>query len=319
MLSCVGASTSSIENLLVVLTLFGACAGITPLAAFGWIMSTHLALYPATLVFPVIFLLGFGLDTPPRKFFKDFKLLGGSHLSNTADTELYQKRGAKVIESMEQQLNFSWKPVLSFVVWSAFWCIYILGLCSISVKHQGGLQEMLKETYGFILVVEDLSPNLGLFWYFFTEIFDFFREFFLLVFHANVLFMLLPLTIRLNHRPCFLAFVLLTIVSMLKAYPVVGDAALYFSLIPLFIHELAGMRFSFLLLNGFLGISLLSPAMYNLWIWRGTGNANFYFATALVYACLELILVIESVGTMLSYDRSFQKLLKTSGAQQEKS
>lgn len=168
---------------------------------------------------------------------------------------------------------------------------------------------MFKETYGFILTVEDLSPNLGVFWYFFTEIFDFFRVFFLLVFHSNILFMILPLSIRLNHRPCFLAFIFVAITAMLKSYPSVGDSALYLGLSALFVNELAGMRFSFFLLNGLTGIILLSPVMYNLWIWRGTGNANFYFATALAYACFELILIVESVGTMLCHDRSLRKLL----------
>lgn len=105
-------------------------------------------------------------------------------------------------------------------------------------------------TYGFILTVEDLSPNIGVLWwvlidpyvvfwlwsnlvqrlsflliqcrYFFAEVFDFFRNFFLIVFHVNILFMMLPLAIRLNHRPCFLAFVYIAISSILKSYPSVS-------------------------------------------------------------------------------------------------
>lgn len=162
---------------------------------------------------------------------------------------------------------------------------------------------MFKETYGFILTVEDLSPNLGVFWYFFVEIFDFFKLFFLLVFHVNIFFMVLPLTICLNHQPSFLAFIFVAITSMLKSYPFVGDFAIYLSLIPLLMNELAEMCFSFFLFNGFTRISLLSPVMYNLWIWR-TGNANFYFATTLAYVCFEVLLIVESVRTVLEHDRS---------------
>lgn len=65
--------------------------------------------------------------------------------------------------------------------------------------------------------------NLPLtFRYFFAEVFDFFRSFFLIVFHVNILFMLLPLAIRLKHRPCFLAFIYLAISSLLKSYPSVS-------------------------------------------------------------------------------------------------
>jgi len=38
----------------------------------------------------------------------------------------------------------------------------------------------------------------------------------------NILFMILPLAIRLKHRPCFLAFVYIAICSMLKSYPSVS-------------------------------------------------------------------------------------------------
>jgi len=123
--------------------------------------------------------------------------------------------------------------------------------------------------------------------------------------------MLLPLAVRLNHRPCFLAFVYIAIASMLKSYPSVGDLALYMGLLGLFINELADMQLSFFLFCGYVGVSLLSPVMHNLWIWRGTGNANFYFATAMAYACLQIILVVESVGAMLNHDRKLRKLSAT--------
>ncbi|PNX57086.1 phosphatidylinositol glycan anchor biosynthesis class U, partial [Trifolium pratense] len=77
----------------------------------------------------------------------------------------------------------------------------------------------LCRTYGFILTIQDLSPNIGVFWYFFAEVFDFFRSFFLIVFHGNILLMIVPLALRLNHRPCFLAFVYIVLSSMLKSYP----------------------------------------------------------------------------------------------------
>lgn len=58
--------------------------------------------------------------------------------------------------------------------------------------------------------------------YFFAEVFDFFRNFFLMVFNMNIIFMVLPLAIRLKHRPCFLAFVYTAIVAILKSYPSVS-------------------------------------------------------------------------------------------------
>ncbi|KAL6544060.1 hypothetical protein OROGR_010557 [Orobanche gracilis] len=280
--SGIGFNTSPIENLFVILALYGASAGMN-----------------------VIFLLGYGPDAPPRKLFVQ------SVVQGEAEHVELKSLGSKPIKT------FSRQRVLLFVLWAFIWISYVLILCAISMREYGGLGEMFtscmiwRKTYGFILSVEDLSPNIGVLWYFFAEVFDFFRNFFLIVFHVNILFVILPLAIRLNHRPCFLVFVYLAISSMLKSYPSVGDSALYLSLLGLFVNELAEMQFSFFLFCGYVGVSLLSPVMHNLWIWRGTGNANFYFATAMAYACFQIVLVVESVSAMLNYDRKIGKLRGT--------
>ncbi|XP_058751285.1 uncharacterized protein LOC131624351 [Vicia villosa] len=302
--ACVGLSTSVIENLMVVLTLYGACARVAPLAAFGWVVATHLSLYPAILIIPVILLFGYGPDAPPRKLFRPRKNLEvddstSSNMNCLEDELVNEKRMIKV---------FSWRPVVLFLFWVLMWSSYVLILCGICVQQHGGLQEMFKRSYGFILNIQDLSPNIGVFWYFFAEVFDFFRSFFLIVFHGNILLLIVPLAIRLNHRPCFLAFVYIVLSSILKSYPSVGDSALYLGLLGLFAYELKDMQYSFFLFSGYVGVSLFSPVMHNLWIWRGTGNANFYFATAIGYAFLQIILVIESVSAMLNHDRMFTKL-----------
>ncbi|KZV52600.1 phosphatidylinositol glycan anchor biosynthesis class U protein [Dorcoceras hygrometricum] len=217
MVTCVGFNTSPIDNMFVILSLYGASAGLPPLAAFGWVVATHLSLYPVVLVVPVIFLLGYGLDAPPRKLFL---------LSNSQVDEKPTEHGVHktlLIKATETS-SFRWRRVIFFIFWACIWITYVLFLCAGSVREYGGLGEMFNRTYGFILTVKDLSPNIGVMWYFFAEVFDFFRK----------------------------------------------------------------MKFSFFLFCGYVGISLLSPVMHNLWIWRGTGNANFYFATAMAYACFQV-------------------------------
>ncbi|TXG50982.1 hypothetical protein EZV62_023506 [Acer yangbiense] len=337
--ACVGLSTSPIENLAIILSLYGACTRLPSLAAFGWVVATHLSLYPAILIVPLIFLLGYGLDAPPRKLFVQRRHgKGGDNPSSGSSCQQEE-----LLNQSKPPLTFSWKPVMHFLFWASVWSVYVLALCSLSVKQKGGLWEMFERmniillalfglyrssklnnmdkqvvldavpvfTYGFILTVEDLSPNMGVLWYFFAEVFDFFRNFFLIVFHMNILFMILPLAIRLNHRPCFLAFVYIMISSMLKSYPSVGDSALCLGLFGLFIFELADMQFSFFLFCGYVGVSLLSPVMHNLWIWRGTGNANFYYATAMAFACFQIVLMVQSTSAMLNHDRKLRKLSVT--------
>ncbi|CAH9084288.1 unnamed protein product [Cuscuta epithymum] len=306
--TCLGFNTTPIENMFVIISLYGACKGLAPLAAFGWTIASHFSLYPSVLILPVILLLGYGPDAPPKKLFMQLHSAKDKDISSSERNTNH----SSLMDQIKEVTLFSWRPVVVFVSWAFIWTAYLLVLCGIFMRDFGGLQEMFKRTYGFILTMQDLSPNIGVLWYFFAEVFDFFRNFFLIVFHVNILFMIVPLAIRLYHRPCFLAFVYMTICAMLKSYPSVGDSALYLGLLALFVNELSEMPFSFFLFCGYVGVSLLSPVMHNLWIWRGTGNANFYFATAMAYACFQVVLVVESISSTLNHDRRIAKLIKAS-------
>ncbi|KIH56523.1 GPI transamidase subunit PIG-U [Ancylostoma duodenale] len=54
----------------------------------------------------------------------------------------------------------------------------------------------IEDTYGFILKVDDLTPNVGLVWYFFTQVFEHFRAFYLAVFQINLLVYVVPLLLN---------------------------------------------------------------------------------------------------------------------------
>lgn len=45
-----------------------------------------------------------------------------------------------------------------------------------------GSTRWVSQTWGAAFQLQDLEPNIGLWWYFFTEMFDHFRPFFLVVF-----------------------------------------------------------------------------------------------------------------------------------------
>lgn len=52
--------------------------------------------------------------------------------------------------------------------------------------------------YSIVLFMTDLTPNIGLWWYFFTEMFEDFRSFFLVVFQLHLLIYVVPLCIQLR-------------------------------------------------------------------------------------------------------------------------
>lgn len=56
--------------------------------------------------------------------------------------------------------------------------------------------QFIDDAYGFVLAVRDLTPNIGLFWYFFTEVFSHFRHYFLFAFQLHCFAYALPAAIR---------------------------------------------------------------------------------------------------------------------------
>lgn len=59
--------------------------------------------------------------------------------------------------------------------------------------------QFLGSTYGVQLTLVDLTPNIGLWWYFFIEMFDSFRTFFLGVFWLHMASYVGALTLRIRY------------------------------------------------------------------------------------------------------------------------
>ncbi|XP_032238819.1 phosphatidylinositol glycan anchor biosynthesis class U protein [Nematostella vectensis] len=174
------------------------------------------------------------------------------------------------------------KIVLLFILWLG-------GLLSLSYQLFNSL-DFMKATYGFILSVPDLTPNIGLFWYFFTEMFEHFRPFFLWVFQLNAFFYCLPLTIKLRQNPGFLACMLVSVIAIMKSYPAFGDAGLSMALLVIWKHTFPYMRNAFLITCLLLFATFLAPIFWYLWIYAGSANANFFFAITLVYSTAQILL-----------------------------
>ncbi|XP_042856393.1 phosphatidylinositol glycan anchor biosynthesis class U protein-like [Penaeus japonicus] len=177
------------------------------------------------------------------------------------------------------------KPLVSFSV--------SLGLLMVISAEIAGGWEFLEATYGFILAAPDLTPNIGLFWYFFTEMFEHFRLFFLATFQINAFVYVLPLAIRLRKDPVLLATALLAFTAVFRSYPALGDVGIYLSLLPMWKHLYPFMRQTFIVGCMFVATSVLGPIMYNLWIFSGSANANFYFAVTLAFNTAQIFLVTD--------------------------
>jgi phosphatidylinositol glycan class U len=162
--------------------------------------------------------------------------------------------------------------------------------------------ERVLQSYGTSVLTSDLQPNIGLFWYYFTEIFTHFRAFFLFVFQYHLFVYFIPLTWRLKEHPELVYWALVAAMAIFKAYPSVADISLHVSMLPLFVHKLRELHYGFVIGCGFVYITVLAPIIWRMWIFTGTGNANFYYGLNLALAVLQILLVTDSLSAILKRD-----------------
>lgn len=257
--TCIARSTSAITNLFVLTAIAKASQGASITFIFALALASYLSMHPI-LLFPPLLIL------------------------------CYDARASKA-KSAPNSLTYTLSHVAGLGLASSG-LLYISSLLT-------GSWEFLAATYGVRLLLPDLTPNVGLWWYFFTEMFDSFREFFLGVFWLHVASYMPGLTIRLRKQPLFVAATLTGIFAVFTPYPSIADAALYLSLVPLFRHLFPLMRYSFLASAAILYTSFLGPAFYHLWIYAGSGNANFFYAITLVWSLGLSIIIGDSMYAAL--------------------
>jgi GPI-anchor transamidase subunit U len=116
---------------------------------------------------------------------------------------------------------------------------------------------------------------------------------------------MIPMSICLRRRPVLLFWVLFTYITMLKPYPSVADLAVEFGLLPLFYQLVFEFipRF-FVIVQMFLYSFVLMPLAWNAWLYQGSGNANFYYASTLVVGIAQIWLLIEILH--LALERAYQ-------------
>ncbi|KAI0311993.1 GPI transamidase subunit PIG-U [Amylostereum chailletii] len=158
---------------------------------------------------------------------------------------------------------------------------YFVALAFVSTLVSGGWGWMLS-TWGAGFTLPDLTPNPGLWWYFFTEMFDHFRPFFLMVFSVHLLIYVAPLCIKFQHDPLYAAFLLIGVLAAFKPYITLADPGLFLSMFALFPEIYPHLRYAPVTVLLHLHASLLLPLFHHLWVGAGTGNANFFYASTLV-------------------------------------
>ncbi|KAK9381913.1 GPI transamidase subunit PIG-U [Kockiozyma suomiensis] len=195
-----------------------------------------------------------------------------------------------------------WSPTKAFSNCAVTVLLYAAafgGLSLLGYFMSGGSFQYIKSTYGTLLFFSDLVPNMGLWWYFFMEIFDSFRPLFTYIFQLYSLIYVLPITIRLQKEPLFAIVSILGVTLISKAYPELGDLGIYISLLSLYQHIFTNVRYALLSALVIIHALVLAPNFYHLWIYLGSGNANFFYAISLVYAIGVTLILTDTLRAIL--------------------
>ncbi|CUS22789.1 LAQU0S07e00122g1_1 [Lachancea quebecensis] len=181
----------------------------------------------------------------------------------------------------------------------------LAGLLLSSYKINDENWNYLFSTYGVIITFSKIIPNLGLWWYFFVELFEMFIPFFKAVFNLFVVSCIIPFSLRFHKQP-FYAFILcLCWITLTKSYPTLGEGGFLLSFVPFFRPLFGYFRYSVISTLLFIHVSVLSPVFYHLWVDLGSGNSNFFYAISLVYALGLATVLVDLVWAMLriEYDK----------------
>lgn len=112
------------------------------------------------------------------------------------------------------------------------------------------------------------------------------------------------------------------IIAAFKSYPAIGDIGIQVALIPLVFDEIkgeenrifeliiTGNRYGFIVVIVGVFVSVLAPIFWSMWIYQGTGNANFYYAINLALTLAQVMFIIDSIAVVLKEDYAVKKQVK---------
>ena len=103
----------------------------------------------------------------------------------------------------------------------------------------------------------------------------------------------------MRSQPLVVLTLLLGIFSIFKPYPSISDTSLFLAMLPLYRHVLPLMRYTYVASATILYATFLGPAFYHLWIYAGSGNANFFYAITLVWSLGQSLLVSDLTFAVL--------------------
>lgn len=213
LLACFGRPTTTFAAFFTLLSVKHACQAKLTTAAFALAIASYISLHPILLLLPIGLLCYDQLCV---------QLAGTA--TKTEDGISGKGRTKRIACSQEllpSLLPFAIVLVSTFAASTGF----LLAISRLLLPSW----QFLDSVYMTPLTMPDLTPNSGLWWYFFIEMFDAFREFFLGVFWLHMLSYSIPFCIRFRKQPLAAVVLMLGITAVFQPYANVGDVGTWLS------------------------------------------------------------------------------------------
>ncbi|GAC99404.1 cell division cycle protein 91 [Pseudozyma hubeiensis SY62] len=306
--TCISRSSVSLEIVALLAAIHSAVSASAILLAVCWAISSCLSLYPV-LFLPMLVQL---CRSRAGELIYEREVARIGKDANSTDTiKATRQRGflADRVRSAKRFAVFKCILLMPVALAGGLWLSRAIVLNPSSTSASAlllGLPTILQiplhhgwawteQVYGSVVLCTDLTPNLGLWWYFFMEIFDHFRDFFLLTFNVHLACYVLPFAVKYRQDPLFAITLMTGVIAVFKSYPTMGDHALFMGLLSVHSQIFEYMRYPLVTTLTYAYCTCLSPAFHHLWLNAGSANANFFFAITLVWALGGGMLVLDAM------------------------
>ncbi|TIA90428.1 hypothetical protein E3P99_01579 [Wallemia hederae] len=275
-------SSVSVQNALVLTALAMACQKRAFTALFLLSTASVLFLYPAALLPPLLMVLW---KADEEQGMQEERVHDGviekvtkqtSQSSRTPTTPQAQHTKRTPYTSLKHALIFS---------------LQTISLLSLSRYFAGDWSFV--HLYSSLILVTDLTPNTGLFWYLLVEMFEQFKGFFTAVLQAHTVVYVPSVCIFLSHRPTLAYTFLAGTLAIFKSYPCMADVNVLVALLPLFSDLFEHARHPVFVAALTVTAAGLLPLFRYLWLRVVTGNANFYYASTLLWTFSNGLVLTE--------------------------
>uniref|UniRef100_A0A6G1S8S4 Phosphatidylinositol glycan anchor biosynthesis class U protein n=1 Tax=Aceria tosichella TaxID=561515 RepID=A0A6G1S8S4_9ACAR len=268
-LACAGQSTSIFTNFLI--SIICLTLQIEQFRALTCVLCAFLAcnnIHYATTILPIFLCIEYC----------SYRRQNKQHSKDTSELTYYSNH----------------KKFLSSLIISGSLCLLsVITLMLASYLLMSNKWSFLKATYLFVLRVQDLTPNIGMIWYFFTVMFDFFADFFICVVQINAFIHAIPISVCLRDHPFFALSITILMSTIFQPYPNLAHIGLTTSLLAQYLDLIPFMRQGLKVACAMISCLSLMPVFWHLWIMMDTANANFYFGATLAFSASLVLLLMD--------------------------